>query len=87
MDYSTYEKKFTEAALEANKPAQYIESCLNYAKPLIAQGLPVIYNVDHFSKLVGVKTEYLYSMANGARCFYRNFRIPKSNGKRCFTIL
>ena len=69
MDYSTYEKKFTEAALEANKPAQYIESCLNYAKPLIAQGLPVIYNVDHFSKLVGVKTEYLYSMANGARCF------------------
>lgn len=81
MDYSIYEKKFTEAALDGGKTAQYIERCLHYAKPLVKQGLPVIYNVDHFSKLVGVKAEYLYSMANGARYFYRNFRIPKSNGK------
>ena len=81
MDYSIYEKKFTEAALAEKKSAQYIERCLCYARPLIEQGLPVIYNVDHFSRLVGVKTEYLYLMANGARSYYRNFRIPKNNGK------
>lgn len=81
MDYNTYEKKFTEAALDEGKSTQYIGRCLHYARPLIEQGLPVIYNVDHFSKLVGVKAEYLYSMANGAKAFYRSFRIPKSNGK------
>lgn len=81
MDFGIYEKKFTEAARASKKSTQYIERCLRYAKPLIDQGLPVIYNVDHFSKLVGVKVEYLYLMANASRSFYRNFRIPKSNGK------
>ena len=59
MDFGIYERKFTEAALASKKSTQYIERCLRYAKPLIDQGLPVIYNVDHFSKLVGVKVEYL----------------------------
>ena len=81
MDYSVYEKKFTEAALAEKKTTQYIERCLCYARPLLEQGLPVIYDVDHFSKLVGVRTEYLYLIANGTRSFYRNFRVPKSNGK------
>lgn len=81
MDYSIYEKKFTEAARASKKSPQYIERCLSYARPLIEQGLPVIYNVDHFSKLVGVKPEYLYFMANGQKHYYRSFRIPKSNGK------
>ena len=81
MDYSSYKKKFTEAAIASKKSPRYIERCLSYAEPLFEQGLPVIYNVDHFSKLVGVKPEYLYLMANGQKHFYRNFRVPKGNGK------
>lgn len=81
MEFIVYQKKFIEAAKAANKPESYIERCLGYAKPLSDKGLPVIYNVDHFSKLVGVKSEYLYIMANAQNHFYRRFRIPKKNGQ------
>ena len=81
MEYSAYKKKFIEAARSAKKSEQYIERCLNYAQPLLERGLPVIYNAEHFSSLVGVKTEYLYIMANGQNQFYRRFRIPKNNGQ------
>ena len=81
MDYTTYQKKFIEAArIEQKDDASYIERCLRYAKPLLDKGLPVIYNADHFSCLVGVKLKYLYIMANAPKHFYRCFRIPKSNG-------
>lgn len=81
MDYSVYEKEFTAAALAKGKTAEYIQDCLSYAKPLIERGLPVIYDVKDFAKLVGVPRTELYRMANGTRSFYRHFEIPKSNGK------
>lgn len=81
MEFSVYRKKFIEAAKSEGKSEEYIDRCLCYAKPLLDRGLPVIFNAKHFSRLVGVKTEYLYIMANGSARFYRCFRIPKSNGQ------
>ena len=81
MEYSVYQRKFVEAAKAANKTDDYIAHCLDYSRPLLEKGLPVIYDVEHFSNLVGVKPDYLYIMANAQNQFYRRFRIPKNNGK------
>ena len=81
MDYSVYEKEFTAAAQAEGKSAEYIQDCLNYAKPLIKRELPVIYDAQHFAELLGITKAELYRMANGTGSFYRHFEIPKSNGK------
>lgn len=43
--------------------------------------LPIIYDEKHFSQLVGINLDYLLSVANSSKHFYRYFTIPKSNGK------
>ena len=35
--------------------------------------------VEHFSKLVGYNKQFLFSLSNGTKSFYRTFSIPKKN--------
>ena len=81
MNYTQYAKKFSDRSCAEGKDQGYIDRCLAYAKPLMERGLPVIYDVQHFSLLVGLRLEYLYSMAYAQYRFYRGFTIPKKNGK------
>lgn len=81
MNFQIYEQQFRKKAREKNKNEEYIDSCLNYARKLHEQGLPVIYDNNHFSKLVGIRLEYLISISNSQRNYYRYFTIPKKNGK------
>ena len=81
MRWKTYECAFQERAQNVGKNDEYIEKWLSYAKKLYDQGLPIIYSVDHFSKLVGYSTEYIYAITNSSKHFYRTFSIPKKNGE------
>lgn len=56
---------------------------LNYAKPLLLQDLPVIFDYIHLAGLLGLSPEFILRIVNSPESFYREFEIPKrSGGKR-----
>ncbi|UNY98357.1 reverse transcriptase family protein [Zhouia spongiae] len=77
-----YAKKFTEKAIENGFSSDYIEKCLSYASPLLENNLPVVYNINHLSGLVGYNVSYLKRAVKFPKYFYREFEIEKSNGKK-----
>lgn len=82
MDFETYKSLFLKKAKEENKDDLYIEKCLNYAKKLSDRNIPIIYNQEHFSRLVGIQLEFLLKICNSQKNYYRSYKIPKSNGKK-----
>lgn len=51
-----------------------------YAKALIDNDLPVVFDGFHLSYYVGLKANYLYGISNAASYYYRKFRIAKRSG-------
>lgn len=82
MTFEVYCKEFTAKALANGYSSDLINKCLNYAKPLFEKKLPIIYNLSHFSGLVGYKTNYITRAVYFTRYFYRHFTIAKNNGTR-----
>jgi RNA-directed DNA polymerase len=80
MTYQQYEKEFRLKATEAGFSEHIIQKCLNYAKPLLENSLPVIYNTSNLAALVGYKKTYLKRAALYTSFFYRSFTIKKNNG-------
>nr|WP_294875085.1 reverse transcriptase domain-containing protein [uncultured Pedobacter sp.] len=81
MKFSQYEKIFRDKANKSGYSEENIVACLKYAKPLINQNLPVIYNTANLAALVGYRTNYLKRSAAFTKFYYREFTIRKSNGK------
>lgn len=81
MQWEVYKKAFIRKAKAAGFEEPYINSCLNYAFNLFDQGLPVIYDDNHLSLLVGYELSYLLRASNSQQAFYRNFNIKKKSGK------
>lgn len=81
MNFEQYEKEFILKATKVGYTAENIERCLSYAKPLIEQKLPVIYNTSNLSALVGYRKDYLKRAVVYTPYFYRDFYIKKRNGK------
>ncbi|ANS75288.1 hypothetical protein AWM70_12290 [Paenibacillus yonginensis] len=79
MNWNEYKNKFYYFAKFHNKDDNYINDCINYAEKLFSKNLPVIYDVTHFSYLVGYKESYIMKVANSQSPFYREFLIPKKN--------
>lgn len=80
MDWGQYKKEFTVKAIPAGLAQNEIDRCLEYAKRLISQDLPVIYDYNHFCGLVGFEWDYVYAASNAPHRFYRDFRIKKKAG-------
>lgn len=80
--FDSYVGKFTRDARIAGLGADAIASCIKYAENLHARRLPIIYDQQHLSLLVGVQYEYLLRAMNGPHRFYRDFYIQKKNGGR-----
>ncbi|MBP2619109.1 MAG: reverse transcriptase domain-containing protein [Chryseobacterium sp.] len=80
MEYNIYKEKFTKKAIKEGLTETEVNECLIYAKPLIENGLPIIFNTSHFSKLVGVRKTYIKRAAIYSRSYYRSFTIAKRNG-------
>ncbi len=81
-DQQLYVKKFTEKALENGFSSDYIKNCLTYADPLLINNLPVIYNINHLSGLVGYNVSYLTRAVKFQKFFYRKFEVDKRNGEK-----
>lgn len=80
LSYNFYEQNFRKEAANLGYSEQSINSCLNYAKPLIQRELPIIYNTTHLSALVGYKKDYLKKAAINTEYYYRKFKVKKLNG-------
>ena len=81
MEWKALRKAIIQECRIQNKEPDYIEKYLVYCKKLYSNNLPIISSPAHFSMLVGIQHEYVCSMAYSPQHFYRQFEIPKSNGK------
>lgn len=79
--YERYQKAFTEKAIQNGYSVDEINKCLNYSKPIIEKGIPVIYNTSHLSALVGFNKKYLKRASAHTSSFYKRHVIPKKNKK------
>lgn len=80
MDFNKYSFQFRQLAILQDCSAEYIDSCLSYAGALVAKGLPIIYDSDHFSLLVGFKLSYIKSVVKYPKSFYWDYKIKKHGG-------
>lgn len=69
------EKKIPKYYSQKNK-----KICLDYAKRLLDNNLPVIFDIHHLASLVGYDGTYLYLCSAFKDKTYRHFCIPKKNG-------
>jgi RNA-directed DNA polymerase len=76
-----YVKAFRRDARALGRSPGLIQECLDYAYRLNERGLPVIFDQEHFSNLVGIDIGYLRACSNGSGKFYRRFTIAKRSGK------
>lgn len=81
MNFQSYSKEFREQAKDLEYEDEYIERCIEYARNLIMNKIPIIYDQEHLGKLLGVKLEYLYGVSNNSTPYYRKFEIKKKSGK------
>ena len=82
MNFELYKQEFELKASKAGYTVENIQRCLDYAKPLIDRGFPVIYNTSHLSVLVGYRKDYIKRAVIYTPYFYRDFEIKKRNGKK-----
>lgn len=82
FDLEEYKKHFIDAALKAKKDEGYIVENLQYAEKLFALNLPIIFDTNHFSMLVGISHTYIMAVSNAPKKYYRKFEIKKKNGKQ-----
>jgi len=81
MDFLNYQRRFKIACSRLKYKHEQIDNLLAYAKKINNNNLPIIYNDEHLSLLLGFKKELLYKISNASYKFYRHFTIPKRNGK------
>ncbi|AKJ43527.1 retron St85 family RNA-directed DNA polymerase [Pragia fontium] len=53
---------------------------LPYIETLVSNKVPVIFEIEHLSRLIGVDITQLRKMINSPQHFYREFSIPKRRG-------
>ena len=61
-------------------PQEIIDSYLEYITSLTKNNIPVIFEPEHLSKLLGLSYDDLNKIAFGTNKFYREFLIPKRKG-------
>lgn len=86
MTFSQYTSEFKEKAKNAGFSAENIERCLEYAGPLHAKKIPIIFNTTNLSALVGYNKTYLKKAALYTEYFYRSFEIKKKGKGKTRTI-
>lgn len=61
---------------------QLLDEYLSYIQELTDKEIPVIFELEHLSRLVGINYISLCEMINSPESFYREFKIPKKRGGR-----
>ena len=83
FDFDNYAFEFKRKASDLGYSQTNIIKCLDYAEKLFENGVPVIYNLTHLSKLTGYKRNYITQAAVVSKysdAYYRYYKILKKNG-------
>lgn len=72
--------KLSEAMEAHGCQEEYIKICTEYARGLINNGFPVIFDTKHFAKLIGITPNELYSYYQLVEVLYKEIKLPKKNG-------
>ena len=75
-----YAATFLATAEDVGLAKEDIDTCLSYAKKLLLQGIPPVYDLNHFSSIVGYDPSYVTGAAAATTKYYRRFTIPKKSG-------
>ncbi len=59
-----------------------IEQYMPYVEKLLVADLPIIFELEHLSKLIGIEISELHKMIGNSSKFYREFSIAKKRGGR-----
>lgn len=82
MKWESVKKKIIKECKEHKKNDEYTKKFLSYSKRLFESHLPIISSPEHLSMLIGLNHQYVCNMAYGVKSFYREFSIPKKDGKK-----
>ncbi len=82
INWKKYSRSFRRSAKIKGLTSKQIIKLLHYARNLNEKNLPIIYDVTHFSLLVGYDIEYVLGASNNSIKFYRTFYIPKKSTNR-----
>ena len=80
MEFDKYSFQFSQLAILNGYTTEYVDSCLRYAKSLVDNNLPIIYDSEHFSELVGFKLSYIKTVVQYPKSFYWIYKIKKHSG-------
>lgn len=76
MKISQWEKYFQDIGIAEEYIDQYLDIISNLSK----KNLPIIFEIEHFSKIVGIELNTLYRMIFSTESFYHEFYINKKKG-------
>ena len=78
MENDGYLEKLKEEMKKKNYKDEYIEKCVVYAQKLLENNMPVIYNLEHLSLLIGIEKKLLASIIfYDKEHLYKTIKIPK----------
>lgn len=80
MDKELYLQQLQDELKSKKFEEKYINCCVFYASRLIDSNLPVIFDIEHFCLLIGIKKVDLCRFVYVDSYYYTNIRIPKKSG-------
>ena len=79
----TWESRFINTAKAQVHSKAFITECLGYAHKLMSHNVPVIFDMHHFSILLGIEVKQIYAIIININDNYKKYSIrKKSGGKR-----
>ena len=81
MDKGNYLIELENGLYSLGENQGYVEACVEYARNLLDHNMPVIFDINHLSLLIGINRHVLYSyiFGEGDRV-YSIKTIPKKRG-------
>ncbi|MDH6428068.1 MULTISPECIES: retron St85 family RNA-directed DNA polymerase [Paenibacillus] len=72
-----YISRLKAALIQENYDDDYIKLCNDYSYRLLENSLPVIFDKEHLSRLLGLEERYFFQLFMMADGFYKEVQIPK----------
>lgn len=72
--------KLKESMLEQEYDKEYIDRCVTYAQNLKERNLPIVFDINHLYRLIGLDTYEFYIIYKSINHQYNVINIPKKNG-------
>ncbi len=79
-DFERYCGWLTAKASQKGYDREYILQMIDYARQLDDRNLPVIYDQEHLSLLMGIDYSFLLGISNKKENYYKIYHLPKRHG-------